>query len=391
MEKTTNIRPTYVEVNLDNLAHNYTEIRRIVRKETEIMPVIKANGYGHGAIELAKLYTTLGVNRLAVSLLNEAIELRRAGIDKPILILNFTPDYQMIEVAANDLTQAIYRYEDAVALSEAAKEMDKKLKIHIKLDTGMSRIGFLPSEDSLDNILKISQLPNLEIEGIFTHFAKSDEADKSFTRLQFDRFMRMVEALENKGLVIPLKHISNSSAIIDLPEYNLDIVRPGIILYGYYPSDEVKKERIDIKPAMTLRTVISNIKTLPAETGISYNHVYTTPAEARIATVPIGYADGYPRTLTGKGQVFVAGRRVTIEPRICMDQMMFDATGLGDVKVGDEVIYFGYGNKDWPSVDEVAKTFGTINYEIICMMGRRLPRVYIKDGRVIKTLDYLLD
>lgn len=391
MEKTTNIRPTYVEVNLDNLAHNYTEIRRIVRKETEIMPVIKANGYGHGAIELAKLYTTLGVNRLAVSLLNEAIELRRTGIDKPILILNFTPDYQMIEVAANDLTQAIYRYEDAVALSEAAKEMDKKLKIHIKLDTGMSRIGFLPSEDSLDNILKISQLPNLEIEGIFTHFAKSDEADKSFTRLQFDRFMRMVEALENKGLVIPLKHISNSSAIIDLPEYNLDIVRPGIILYGYYPSDEVKKERIDIKPAMTLRTVVSNIKTLPAETGISYNHVYTTPAEARIATVPIGYADGYPRTLTGKGQVFVAGRRVTIEPRICMDQMMFDATGLGDVKVGDEVIYFGYGNKDWPSVDEVAKTFGTINYEIICMMGRRLPRVYIKDGRVIKTLDYLLD
>lgn len=391
MEKTTNIRPTYVEVNLDNLAHNYTEIRRIVRKETEIMPVIKANGYGHGAIELAKLYTTLGVNRLAVSLLNEAIELRRAGIDKPILILNFTPDYQMIEVAANDLTQAIYRYEDAVALSEAAKEMDKKLKIHIKLDTGMSRIGFLPSEDSLDNIFKISQLPNLEIEGIFTHFAKSDEADKSFTRLQFDRFMRMVEALENKGLVIPLKHISNSSAIIDLPEYNLDIVRPGIILYGYYPSDEVKKERIDIKPAMTLRTVISNIKTLPAETGISYNHVYTTPAEARIATVPIGYADGYPRTLTGKGQVFVAGRRVTIEPRICMDQMMFDATGLGDVKVGDEVIYFGYRNKDWPSVDEVAKTFGTINYEIICMMGRRLPRVYIKDGRIIKTLDYLLD
>lgn len=391
MDRIINTRPTYVEVNLDNLVHNYTEIRRIVRKETEIMPVIKANGYGHGAVELAKLYTTLGVNRLAVSLLNEAIELRRAGIDKPILILNFTPDYQMIEVAANDLTQAIYRYEDAVALSEAAAEMDKNLKIHIKLDTGMSRIGFLPSEDSVENILKISQLPNLEIEGIFTHFAKSDEADKSFTRLQFDRFMKMVETLENKGLIIPLKHISNSSAIIDLPEYNLDIVRPGIILYGYYPSDEVKKERIDIKPAMTLRTIISNIKTLPAETGISYNHVYTTPAEARIATVPIGYADGYPRTLTGKGQVFVAGKRVTIKPRICMDQMMFDATGLGDVKIGDEVIYFGYGNKDWPSVDEVAKTFGTINYEIICMMGRRLPRVYLKDGSVFKTLDYLLD
>ena len=387
----TNTRPTYVEVNLDNLAHNYSEIRRIVRKETQVMPVIKANGYGHGAVELAKLYSSLGVNRFAVSLLNEAIELRRAGIDKPILVLNFTPDFQMSDVAANDLTQAIYRYEDAVALSEAAAAMDKKLKIHIKLDTGMSRIGFLPSDDSIENVLKISQLPNLEIEGIFTHFAKSDEADKSFTRLQFDRFMRMVESIEEKGLTIPLKHVSNSAAIIDLPEYNLDIVRPGIILYGYYPSDDVKKERIDLRPAMTLRTIVSNIKTLPADTGISYNHVYRTPAEARIATVPIGYADGYPRTLTGKGQVYIAGKRVTINPRICMDQMMFDVTGLRDVNVGDEVIYFGYGNRDWPSVDEVAKTFGTINYEIVCMMGRRLPRVYLKDGKVVRTLDYLLD
>ena len=387
----TNTRPTYVEVNLDNLAHNYSEIRRIVRKETQVMPVIKANGYGHGAVELAKLYSSLGVNRFAVSLLNEAIELRRAGIDKPILVLNFTPDFQMSDVAANDLTQAIYRYEDAVALSEAAAAMDKKLKIHIKLDTGMSRIGFLPSDDSIENVLKISQLPNLEIEGIFTHFAKSDEADKSFTRLQFDRFMRMVESIEEKGLNIPLKHVSNSAAIIDLPEYNLDIVRPGIILYGYYPSDDVKKERIDLRPAMTLRTIVSNIKTLPADTGISYNHVYRTPAEARIATVPIGYADGYPRTLTGKGQVYIAGKRVTINPRICMDQMMFDVTGLRDVNVGDEVIYFGYGNRDWPSVDEVAKTFGTINYEIVCMMGRRLPRVYLKDGKVVRTLDYLLD
>lgn len=387
----TNTRPTYVEVNLDNLAHNYSEIRRIVRKETQVMPVIKANGYGHGAVELAKLYSSLGVNRFAVSLLNEAIELRRAGIDKPILVLNFTPYFQMSDVAANDLTQAIYRYEDAVALSEAAAAMDKKLKIHIKLDTGMSRIGFLPSDDSIENVLKIGQLPNLEIEGIFTHFAKSDEADKSFTRLQFDRFMRMVESIEEKGLTIPLKHVSNSAAIIDLPEYNLDIVRPGIILYGYYPSDDVKKERIDLRPAMTLRTIVSNIKTLPADTGISYNHVYRTPAEARIATVPIGYADGYPRTLTGKGQVYIAGKRVTINPRICMDQMMFDVTGLRDVNVGDEVIYFGYGNRDWPSVDEVAKTFGTINYEIVCMMGRRLPRVYLKGGKVVRTLDYLLD
>jgi alanine racemase len=391
MDNIINTRPSFVEVNLDNLAHNYSEIRRIVKKETEIMPVIKANSYGHGSVELAKLYLSLGVERFAVSLLNEAVELRRAGINCPILILNFTPDYQMSEVAANDLTQSVYRYEDALALSDAAAAMDKKLKIHIKLDTGMSRIGFIPSDDAVENILNISKLPNIEIEGIFTHFAKSDEADKSFTRLQFDRFMEMVGILEEKGLVIKLKHVSNSSAILDLPEYNLDIVRPGVILYGYYPSDEVNKDIIDIKPAMKLRTVISNIKTLPADTGVSYNHIYRTTSEARIATVPIGYADGYPRTLTGKGQVCVAGTKVNIMPRICMDQMMFDVTGLGDVKIGDEVVYFGYDKDEYPTLEEVAKTFGSLNYEIICMMGRRLPRVYTKGGKVIKTIDYLLD
>ncbi len=388
---TKTVRPTYVEVNLDNLEHNYKEIRRIVRKETVVMPVIKANGYGHGSIELARLYLGIGAERLAVSLLNEGIELRRAGIDCPILIMNYTPDYQMIDVAANDLIQAIYRLDDAKALSEAAVAMDKKLKIHIKIDTGMSRVGFLPDEKAVEDIVEIYNLPNLEIEGIFTHFAKSDEADKTFTKLQFERFMNVVSALEEKGVVIPIKHVSNSAAIIDMPEYNLDMVRPGIILYGYYPSDEVMKERIDLRPAMTLRTVVSNLKTLPQDTGISYNHVYRTPEEAQIATVPIGYADGYPRTLTGKGLVAVAGKRVVIKPRICMDQIMFDATGLGDISIGDEVVFFGYGSNEYPTVDELAGIIGTNSYEVVCMMGRRLPRVYVKRGKVVRTIDYLLD
>ena len=391
MDFLSDVRPTYVEINLDNLAHNFREIEKIVKKDTIVMPVIKANGYGHGSIELAKLYKSIGAKRFAVSLLSEGIELSKAGIKEPILILNYTPSSQMEQVVEHNLIQTIYRLEDAIILSEKAQQKDRNVKIHIKVDTGMSRLGFLPEDDSIEEILKIIQLKNIEVEGIYTHFAKADEVDKTFTKTQYNRFQWVVEALEKKGEDIPIKHVSNSAAIIDIPEYNLDIVRPGIILYGYYPSDEVMKEKIDLKPAMTLKSLISNIKTLPKETGISYGHLFTTEKESKIATVPIGYADGYTRMLTGKGDAYVGDRRVPIAGKICMDQLMLDITGLDDIKIGEEVVFFGVGNPDYPSVDEVAKKLGTINYEIICMMGRRLPRVYTKEGKVIKTIDYLLD
>ncbi|MGM0397272.1 MAG: alanine racemase [Bacillota bacterium] len=390
MDKYFDVRPTHVEINLDNLSYNFREIQKIVKEGTLIMPVIKANGYGHGSVELARLYKEIGAKRLAVSLLNEAIELRRAGIDLPVLILNFTPQEHMNEVAAYDLTQSIYRYDDGKALSDAAEEMGKTAKVHVKIDSGMGRLGFQPTEESIGEILRLKDLPSIEIEGIFTHFAKADEKDKTVTREQYKKFTWIVEELEKKGFKAPIKHVSNSASIIDLPEYNLDLVRPGIMLYGYYPSDEVDKERITLKPAMTLKAVVSNIKTVPEGTGISYGHLFKAPRESRIATVPIGYADGYTRMLTGKADVFVAGKRAPVAGKICMDQLMLDVTDVQGVEIGDSVVFFGEGVEGYPHVDEVAAKLGTINYEVICMMGRRLPRVYKKDGKVTKTVDYLL-
>src|SRR5690554_690244 len=390
MDKFYDVRPTYVEINLDNLSHSFREIQKIVKTGTIVMPVIKANGYGHGSIELGRMYKELGAERVAVSLLNEGIELRRAGLDLPILVLNYTPGGQMKEVAAYDLTQAIYRYEDAKALSEAAGEMGKTAKIHIKIDSGMGRLGFLPNEESVEEILRLKDLENIEIEGIFTHFAKADELDKTVTRDQYRKYSWTLEELEKKGFSPPIKHVSNSAAIIDLPEYNLDMVRPGIMLYGYYPSEEVDKSRIELRPAMTLKAVVSNIKTVPEGTGISYGHLYEAPRESRIATVPIGYADGYTRMLTGKAEAHVGGGLAPIAGKICMDQLMLDVTDIPNVEIGDQVVFFGEGLEDYPTVDQVAEKLGTINYEIVCMMGRRLPRVYKKDGKIIKTIDYLL-
>lgn len=390
MDKIFDVRPTYVEINLDNLAHNFREIQKAVRENTLVMPVIKANGYGHGSVELGKMYGELGAKRIAVSLLNEAVELRRSGIDLPLLVLNHTPAYQMNEVVAYDLIQAIYRYEDGKTLSEAAAEMDKVVKIHIKIDSGMGRLGFLPNDESLQDIVRMKDLPNIEIEGIFTHFAKADERDKQTTKDQFEKYTWIVSELERRGMEIPIKHVSNSAAIIDLPEYNLDMVRPGIMLYGYYPSDEVRMDEIHLKPAMTLKSVVSNIKTVPAGAGISYGHLFKAQRESRIATVPIGYADGYTRMLTGKGEVFVGGKRAPIAGKICMDQLMVDVTDVPGVEIGQEVVFFGEGVDGYPHVDEVADKLGTVNYEIVCMMGRRLPRVYKKDGKVVKTVDYLL-
>jgi alanine racemase len=389
MDNLREVRPVYLEINMDNLTNNYNEIRRIVNPNTKIMAVIKANAYGHGSVELAKMYEKIGVDRLAVSIISEAVELRREGIKIPIQLLNYTPESQLGLVIDNDIIQGIYTYEDAKLLSDLAVKKGKKAKIHIKIDTGMGRIGFLPNEDSIKEIVKIHKLPKLEMEGMFTHFAKADETDKSFTKIQFERFNWVSEKLEENGIELKVKHVSNSAAIIDLPEYNLDLVRPGIILYGYYPSDEVNKNKINLKPAMTLKAKISNIKTVPEGTGISYGHIYSTSKKSVIATVPIGYADGYSRILSGKADVCINNKRAPIVGRICMDQMMVDITGIDNANIGDEVVLFGYDNESYPRVEELASLLGTINYEFICMMGRRIPRVFIKDNEIIEIKDYL--
>lgn len=392
MDTFSEVRPVWLEINMDNLISNYKEIRRIVNPKTMIMAVIKANAYGHGSIELAKMYEQIGANRLAVSIITEAVELRKAGIKIPIHLLNYTPDENLDLVVDNDnIIQGIYRFEDAKLLSQAAIKKGKKVKIHIKIDTGMGRIGFLPNEESINEIIKINELPNIEIEGIFTHFARADQVDRPFTKLQYDKFNWIVKELEDKGLQFKLKHVSNSASVLAFPEYNMDMVRPGIILFGYYPSEDLNKENTKLKPAMTLKAKISNVKVVPKDTGISYNHIYFTEKETVIATIPIGYADGYSRMLSGKGFVCIKNKRVPIVGRICMDQMMIDVTGIDDVKIGDEVVLFGHDNDNYPHVEELASLLGTVNYEIICVTGRRLPRVYIKKNEIISIKDYLVD
>ena len=385
------LRPVWAEINLDNLAHNIKEVRRVTDENSLVTAVVKANAYGHGSVEASEVFLKNGADRLAVATLSEAIELRRAGIEAPILILGYTPEYQHSIAIENNIILAIYTIESAIELSKVASEHKKVAKIHIKIDSGMGRIGFRPEEDSLLLIEKIAKLPNLDIEGIFTHFAKADETDKSYTKLQFEKFKWMTDQLKERGIDIPIVHASNSAAIIDQPEYNLNMVRGGIIIYGLYPSNEVNCERVDLKPAMTLKAKISNIKEVPSGTGISYGQIFTTTRESKIATIPIGYADGYTRLLTSKAEVAIKGKRVPIVGKICMDQCMIDITDVEDVEIGDEVILFGDGSEGSPHIDEVAEMLGTINYEVVCMVGRRVPRVYIEDGKIVKYVDYLLD
>ncbi|HHV27135.1 MAG TPA: alanine racemase [Tissierellia bacterium] len=391
MSSLEELRPVWAEIDLDSLAHNIKEVRRITNKEAIVTAVVKANAYGHGSIEAAKVFLENGANRLAVATLSEAVELRRADIDTPILILGYTPDSQHKIAVENDIIEAIYTLESAEKLSQVAGNLNKKAKVHIKVDSGMGRIGFPPVDSSIDKIEKISKLPNLEIEGIFTHFAKADEVDKAYTGKQFKNYKWVIERLEDKNIQIPIKHVSNSAATIDLPEYNLNMVRGGIMIYGLYPSDEVDKEKVSLKPAMTLKAKISHLKEVPEGTGISYGQIFVTKRKSKIATIPIGYADGFTRLLTSKAEVAIKGKRAPIVGKICMDQCMIDVTDIEDVKVGDEVVLFGDGSNGVPHIDEVAEKLGTINYEIVCMVGRRVPRVYIKDGKIIKIIDYLLD
>lgn len=383
------IRPVWAEINLDNLAHNIREVRKHTDKDALVTAVVKANGYGHGSVEISRTFLDNGADRLAVALLTEAIELRKGNITEPILILGYTPPTQYEKLLEYNIIQTIYNYEDAKILSNKAVELGKKATIHIKIDSGMGRIGFLPIEDSIKDIINISKLPNIYVEGIFTHLAKADEIDKSHAMEQFEKYMKVVNNLEKHGLSIPIKHVSNSAGIIDIPKFNLNMVRAGIMIYGFYPSEEVEKN-MKLKPAMALKAKISHLKVVPKGTGISYGQIFVTEKESKIATIPIGYADGFTRMLTGKAEVAVRGKRAKIVGKICMDQCMIDVTNIDDVKLGDEVVIFGYG-LDCPSADELASKLGTINYEIVCMVGRRVPRVYMSGEKIVKIKDYLLE
>lgn len=380
----------WAEINLDNIAHNVREVVKKVGKMTEVMAVVKADAYGHGVRETVPTLLENGATRLAVSMLDEAIQLREMGITVPVLVLSYTDPVRAEEIINYNITQTVFSHDLAQALSKAAVKLGKQAKIHIKIDTGMSRVGFQPGYKAVKDVVEINSLPGIVIEGLFTHFASADEADREYTKLQYWRFESIVNELNRIGILIPVKHISNSAAIIQYPNLCLDMVRPGIILYGLYPSKEVDRSLIDLKPAMQLKAEVILVKEVDAGIPISYGRIYETKRKSKIATLPVGYADGYSRLLSNRGRVLIHGEYAPVVGRICMDQCMVDVTDIPGVKTGDEAVLIGRQGNNEITADEVAELSGTINYEVVCLIGKRIPRVYIKDGKVSNVVNYLI-
>ena len=380
----------WVEIDLDALEKNFKNIKAKLKNTTKTMCVVKADAYGHGAYEVSKTLSDCGADCFAVATIEEAVQLRKSGTDKDILILGFTEKAAAEDIVKYDITVAVFDFFSAENLAKEAKKQGKTAKIHIKIDTGMTRIGYPVKESSADEIKKISDLDGIFIEGMFSHFSKADEYDKSYTRYQFDNFMKMDEMLKKRGVNIPIKHIANSATIMELGEYQLDMVRPGIILYGIYPSDEVGRKSLELTPVMSIKAHISRVREVEKGTRISYGGTYEAKNDSeKIATVPIGYADGYTRMFTGKTKMIAGGKAVPVVGRICMDQCMIDVSSVHNIDVGDEVIVMGKeGDIDF-GAECLAKIAGTIGYEIVCMAGKRLKRFYLKNAEIKNVLNYL--
>jgi len=374
-------------IDLDAICDNILSTRKLVGYTTKIMAIIKSDGYGHGAVPIAKALDDIGVEAYGIAIIEEGIELRKAGIQKPLLILGYTPKEQYKQLVQYDISQTIFQYSSAEELSKEALRQNKVAKIHIKLDTGMSRIGFSDTEENIEEIKKISFLKGIKIEGIFTHFACADEANKASAYNQLNRYLCFVKRLEQEEISIPIKHISNSAGIIDLPEAYLDMVRSGISTYGLYPSDEVNKDKLILKPAMEIKTHVSYVKEIDPDIGVSYGSTYVTTRKTRIATIPVGYGDGYPRQLSSKGRVLIHGKSAPILGRVCMDQFMVDITEIENVKQGDVVTLVGKDGEEYISVEELATMTNSFNYEFICNVGKRIPRIYYREGKIIDIKD----
>ena len=367
---------TWTEIDLSNLEHNYRALRAMLPQGCRFLGVVKANAYGHGAVQVARRLETLGAEYLAVACLDEALELRQAGITTPILILGYTPVERADSLLEGGITQTVYDVDMARALSDAAMAAGKTLKIHVKADTGMSRLGWLCGEAdqsaAVEAIAQVYALPGLEAEGIYTHFANAD-GDEDYTMLQFTRFLDLLEALKDRGITFAIRHCAASAAALKFPCTHLDMVRPGIALYGHYPDPSC--EGLDgpgLRPVMTLKTRVASVKTVPAGTPVSYGCTYVLDRETKLAALTIGYADGLPRLCSDRLEVLVKGSRAPIVGRICMDMCMADVTGL-DVAPGDEVEVFG----EHLPIEDVAALAGTIQYELLCAVSPRVHRAYL--------------
>lgn len=379
----------HAEINLDAILHNMESMHHHIAEHTKIMAVIKADGYGHGAVEIAQAIDHLEyLSSYAVATVEEGLILRSHGITKPILILGYAFPDQYEEMIRAEIRPTVFTREMAEALSIAAQKADMQCRIHFAVDTGMGRIGYQVTEEAADEMAQLASLPHIIVEGIFTHFARADEQDKSYTHEQIAQYQKMICMLKTRGIEIPIHHCSNSAGIVQIPEANMDLVRAGITLYGLWPSEEIDKNSIDLKPALSLITHVAYVKELPAGRPISYGGTYVTKEPRIIATIPVGYADGYARGLSNKGEVLIHGRRAPICGRVCMDQFMVDVTDIPNVKNGDEVVLIGtYGN-ECITMEEVGERSGRFNYEFVCDLGKRIPRVYIHEGKIVRTKDH---
>lgn len=374
----------YAEINLDAVLWNVEQIHRNLTPGTKIMAVVKTDGYGHGSVPIAKLLQEKEyLYGFGVATVEEALELRREGIHLPILILGYAFPDCFDTLVKEEIRPALFREDNLLPLAEAAKRAGKKAKVHIKIDTGMSRIGIRPDESGLLFVKKAVETEGIEIEGIFTHFARADEADKTSAYGQLRIFREFVEKVEKElGIAIPVKHCANSAGTIEMPEANLDLVRPGIILYGLRPSDEVSEEKLTLTPALSLYSHIVFIKELPAGSEISYGGTYVADRPMRVATIPVGYGDGYPRSLSGKGYVLIHGKKAPILGRVCMDQFMVDVTEIPQAKEDDLVTLVGCDRGEWITAERIGEMSGRFNYEFVCDLGKRIPRVYTKEALI---------
>ncbi len=380
-------------IDLDAVCDNLEQMKQNIADDTKIMAVIKTDGYGHGAVQIAKELEKIPyVYGYATATAEESHILRHCGMKKPILILGYTFPESYEKMVEEDIRPTIFRMDQAQQFSQAALRAGKTAKVHIKVDTGMSRIGIYPDESGIEFIQKVMELPNMEVEGIFTHFAKADEADKSAVYDQLARYKEFLSKVERAcPKPILLKHCSNSAGIIELPEANMDLVRAGISLYGLLPSDEVSKTKVALTPALSLKSHIVYVKHIPAGTSVSYGGTYTASKEVTIATIPVGYGDGYPRSLSNQGYVLIHGQCAPIVGRVCMDQFMVDVTEIKGVSEGDEVTLIGKDGERELSAEMLGQLSGRFHYELVCDLSKRIPRVYIKDGSIVAVKDYCDD
>lgn len=379
MEKNNRVKAV---ISLDAVEQNFREMRKNIAEDTKMIAVVKADAYGHGAVPIAHLIEDHDyIWGFAAATAEEAVHLRQAGITKPILILGIVFNEYFPELVQYDIRPAVCEYDEAKKLSDEAVLQNKTVHIHIALDTGMTRIGYADIPESVEEIKKIAELPNLEIEGMFTHFARADEYDRSPAMVQLERYQDFSKRVEEAGVDIPLHHCSNSAGIIRVPEANLSIVRAGITIYGIYPSSEVERDIVKLAPVMELKSHITYVKDVPAGAAISYGGTYVADKKRRVATIPVGYADGYPRQLSNKGWVLIHGKKAPILGRVCMDQFMADVTEIDNVKKGDEVTLLGRDGDEFISIEEMGDLCGRFSYEFACDISPRVPRVYIKDGK----------